>query len=181
MRKLHALTVLGVAVAATGCGELEVTENEDPVAYDYILDLPPEFARQNVMGIDSKVEEFRSADTIVSTDFGHYSSPPDCSGAYLACDIEEDELAERDVLIGRYRHGAHERPGEPKPYRVWMHVEVAPRQGLDLNVFARCDTEAACDRALQYLMRTRIVEIDPPPVQSVPPPPPPVAPPPQTR
>jgi hypothetical protein len=166
--------------AIAACQQPQEVESECPVSYDYVLELPPEFAERDVIGIDSKVEEFASDDTIVSTDFGHYSAPPDCTASYQACRVEEDNIAGRDALVGVYRHGPDERPGETRPYRIWVHVKVAPQQRLNLNMFARCDTQAACDRALSYLRRVRIKERELSREAELPPPPPPAPHPPAT-
>ena len=145
------------------CEDAETIQTDDRIAYDYALDLPDEYAAQEVTGIDSRVEEFHSSHTVISTDFGHYSSPPNCTGAYLSCEIEEEEIAGRRALVGRYRHAESERPAEPKPHRIWLHLDVAPQQDLDLNLFARCDTLTACERALGYFRQVRIVEAEAPP------------------
>jgi hypothetical protein len=154
------------------CDDPEVVLNELPITYDYALDLPPEFVRQDVMGIDSKVEEFRSADAIVGTDFGHHSGPPSCTESNESCEIHSEQIAGRDALVGLYRHGPNERPGEPKPFRVFVHVRVDERQGLALNLFARCDTQRACDAALGHFRRVRLLRTNPPPARRAAPPPP---------
>lgn len=157
------------------CDDPEVVRNELPITYDYALDLPPEFVRQDVMGIDSKVEEFRSADAIVGTDFGHHSGLPSCSELNQSCEIHSEQIAGRDALVGFYRHGPDETPGEPKPFRVFVHVRVDERQGLALNLFARCDTRRACDEALAHFRQVRLLRINLPPAKKAPPPAPPPA------
>ena len=142
-------------------------------SYDYELSLPPAFLRQDVTGIDSKVEEFRSDEVVISTDFGHYSSPPECSAQYQFCKVDEERIAERDALVGMFEHGSRERANEPKPFRIWVHVIVDRSQGLNLNLFARCDTRRACDDALSYFRRVRIFRLPNRPVENLAPPAPP--------
>ena len=104
-------------VLTSACDSPEVIENEMPAAYDYSLDLPSDFVRQEVFGIDSKVEEYQSKSVRVSTDFGHYSSPPGCTGSYKSCRIHGERIAGRNALVASYQHGPDELPGEPKPFR----------------------------------------------------------------
>ena len=171
------LAILALACAAiSACDQPETIENSWPVAYDYALDLPPDFVRQDVSGIDSKVEEFRSPDTVISTDFGHYSARPDCGGGKSACDIEEEEIAGLDALVVRYRPANAANPGDDLPYRVDAHVEVAKKQGLALNMGAQCDSDRACKEALGYFRKVRIMRVatpDAPVGGDAPPPPPP--------
>lgn len=171
----HAWVYALIALTAS-CDDAKVIRTEHPITYDYVLDLPPAFLRQDVSGIDSKVEEFRSADTTISTDFGHYSAPPSCSETNEFCKIRSEQIAGRDALVGLYRHGPNERSGEPKPFRVFVHVRVDERQGLALNLFARCDTERSCDQALRHFRQVRVLRVNPPPAKRAPPPPPATAP-----
>jgi len=142
-------------------------------SYDYELSLPPAFVRQDVMGIDSKVEEFRSDEVIISTDFGHYSSPPECSPQFHFCKVDEERIAGHDALVGTFEHGSHERPNEPKPFRIFVHVIVDRSQGLNLNLFARCDTRRTCDDALSYFRRVKVLRLTNLPVEHLAPPAPP--------
>ena len=157
------------------CNDSGTVKTEFPASYDYKLDLPTTFERQQVSGIDSKVEEFRSSDTAISTDFGLYSGPPTCSSANQACDISKERIAGREALVGLYRHGPNEWPGEPKPHRVFVHVSVDERHGLALNLFARCDTRAACNEALRYFRQVRLLRLKRPPMPMAPAPPRPAA------
>lgn len=165
--------VCSLSVFTFSCDDPKMIRNEIPLAYDYALELPPEFIRQSVSGIDSKVEEFRSPDVTISTDFGHHSAPPRCSPSNETCEIDRERIGGKEALIGLYRHGPNERPGEPKPFRVFVHVRVDERQGVALNLFARCDTQRACDQALGDFRQVRLFRIDPPPTTLTPPPPPP--------
>lgn len=164
--------MLSFLAFTAACDDPATVNTAFPVSYDYVLDLPPAFVRQEVSGIDSKVEEFRSAAAVVSTDFGHYSAPPTCSSANEACDISKERIAGREALVGVYRHGPNERPGEPRPHRVFVHVPVDDRRGLALNLFARCDTRAACNEALGYFRRVRLLRLKRPPMPMAPPSPP---------
>jgi len=176
MRPLHVFlssAASGAAALVGACNEPAIVRSELPVAYDYALDLPPAFVRQEVHGIDSKVEEFHSPDTVISTDFGHYSGAPSCAPANQSCSIRSEHIAGKEALVGLYRRGPEEAPGEPKPFRVFVHVEVDPPHGLALNLFARCDNEEACDRALGYFREVRLIQLPRQPASPVPAAPPP--------
>ena len=172
------------ALLVVGCKETAAPEGQtlpkSQIVYDYKLELPSKFKRQQVQGVDSKVEEWRSADTIISTDFGHYSSPPTCYPKSMSCSISKEPVGGRPSSVARYRHTPEERSSEPKPFRIFVHVPVNESQRLRLNLFARCDSEAACNEALVYFRRVRLSEE----VRSggqwdsgqVPPPPPPPSP-----
>ncbi|WP_187335217.1 hypothetical protein [Novosphingopyxis iocasae] len=177
--KLSPIMVLvcTLSIFTVSCDEPDIIRSDTPIAYDYTLELPPEYVRQDVSGIDSKVEEFHSTDAIISTDFGYYSGPPECSPSQEACKITREKIAGKNALIGLYRHGPSERRGEPKPFRVFVHVVVDQRHGVALNLFARCDTKVNCDRALGYFRKVRLFRIKPPPAVLTPPQPPPPRPP----
>jgi hypothetical protein len=159
---------------ATSCDDRDPVRNVVPIPYDYALALPPEFVRQEIGGIDSKVEVFHSPGVIVSTDFGHHSAPPRCTGSSESCEIHSELISGRDALVGLYRHGLGERHDEPKPFRVFVHVRVDERQGVALNLFARCDTQRDCDEALRHFRQVRLLRTNPPPYERAPPPPPPL-------
>ena len=168
---------------AAGCEDQRqpeaVRSGDLHVSYDYVLDLPPRFVQQEeVHGIDSKVEEFRSTDAVISTDLGHYSSPPKCEPANMDCAINGEKIAERNALVALYGQVPDQRQSEPKPYRVFVHVPVDERYGLALNLFARCNTKVACDEALRYIRRVRLIRRPRAPVarDAAPPPPPPPVP-----
>lgn len=167
-RSVFPLSGLGILLFAAACEDHEdrsqvARTDELQVSYDYALDLPARYTRQEVQGIDSKVEEFRSADTIVSTDFGYYSGPPSCNGSDPSCAIHGEQIAGRAALVALYRHGPDERLAEPKPFRVFVHVPVDGR--LALNLFARCDTEEACDETLRQFREVRLFRQGRPTVQ----------------
>ena len=158
--------------AAAACEQSDPVQNEFPIAYDYALTLPASFAKQDVMGIDSKVEEFVSDDTVISTDFGHYGAPPQCEGNDRSCQVEEEAIGEFQVLYAAYLAGPDFQAAKEYPYRVHYHVIVKPQQGLDLNLFASCKTETACNVALSHFRRVRIFAIEPPVRDTSAPPPP---------
>jgi hypothetical protein len=139
------------------CGDAEVVHDDPTISYDYALVLPLKFVQQTVSGIDSKVEEFRSADTIVSTDFGLYSGAPECSESDQSCKIHSEKIAGRKALVKLYKSPPDERSGESKLFNVFVHVSVNEHYGLALNVFARCDTKQACDDALRYIRQVRLL------------------------
>ena len=179
MRGLIGFLTLLLAAGCDDQRQPEVVRTGDfHVSYDYVLDLPPRFVQQqDVQGIDSKVEEFRSTDVVISTDLGHYSSPPKCEPANMACAINGEKIAERNALVALYGPSPNERQSEPKPYRVFVHVPVDEPYGLALNLFARCNTKAACDDALRHFRRVRLIRQPRAPVAwdlAPPPPPPPV-------
>lgn len=171
---LHAWVCALLGLTAS-CDDPRMVSNELPITYDYALDLPPEFVRQDVSGIDSKVEEFRSADAIISTDFGHYSGQPSCTESNEACELRTEQIAGRDALVGLYRNVPNEPAGGAKPFKVFVHVPVNERQGVALNLFAWCDTQLACDEALGHFRQVRLLRTNPPPTRMAPPPPPPTA------
>src|SRR5688572_18145637 len=109
---LHPWVYALMALTAS-CDDPPMIHNELPIVHDYALDLPPEFVRQDIRGIDSKVEEFRSADAIIRTDFGRYSGPPSCTESNGSCEIRTKQIAGRDALVGLYRNVPDEPAGEP--------------------------------------------------------------------
>lgn len=74
------------------------------ITYEYELSLPVKFKRHEVDGIDSKVEEWRSPQAIISTDFGLYSSPPTCNFESERCSVSKEKIAGRSSLVGRYSY-----------------------------------------------------------------------------
>lgn len=89
-RSLQLFTVVALyAVTACADGERQNQERSPDYrpSYDYELVLPDKFKRREVHGIDSKVEEWRSPDVIVSKDLGLYISPPTCSLASERCSV----------------------------------------------------------------------------------------------
>ncbi len=96
-RKGQIAILAGVLFAAAACEQSDPVQNEFPIAYDYALTLPASFAKQDVMGINSKVEEFVSDDTVINTDFGHYGAPPQCEGNDRSCQVEEEAIGEFQV------------------------------------------------------------------------------------
>lgn len=121
--------------------------NDPQGGLDYRLELPAHFIHDNdVQGIDSKVELWRSPGAEVSTDFGMYSSAPECGFASRNCSIESGRIAERQALVGRYRW-PHGNASEELPHVVFVHVPVT--REIKLNLFARCRTEQACEDALE--------------------------------
>lgn len=146
------------------CSESEVTPPMDGVGprylYDYELALPATFKRQDVSGIDSKVEEWRSPETIISTDLGPYSSPPDCAAGSASCSVMEERIGGRAALVGRNTLGATARSNDSAAMSASLHVHlpIDETQRLRLNLFARCTTTNACDEALGYFRRVRILK-----------------------
>lgn len=169
---MHSLAIFAVSLllALLGSCDDEPRQTHQGARYDYDLALPPAFVRQDVIGIDSKVEEFRSEDTIISTDLGYYSGPPKCSQSSLSCEIHHENISGRDALVGVFEHGDSERQNEPKPYRVFVHVQVVEQNNLNLNMFARCDTKQACNDALGYFRSVTLIRLGDWPTE-VPPPP----------
>ena len=154
----------GAALLVVGCSGAD-TPGQEPraagrISYDYELSLPAEFKRHPVQGIDSKVEEWRSADTIISTDFGSYGAAPECYARSRSCNLSEERIGGRRSVVGRFRHGPEERESEPKPFRIFVHVPVDEGQRLSLNLFARCDNEAACNEALTYFRQVRLSRVE---------------------
>ncbi len=155
--------ILTLALLAASCTdptlENQATRvaNEPEVFLDYKLTLPVKFKTQQVAGIDSKVEEWRSADATVSTDFGSHSSPPKCHIGNKTCSVSPERIGGVASMVGQSTHGPAERQSEPKPFKVHVHVPVDERQRLRLNLFARCDNRPACDEALGYFRRVRFL------------------------
>jgi hypothetical protein len=160
----RSISAMAVLLAITACNKAEkrTMPSKVQIAYDYQLVLPDKFKRNWVQGIDSKVEEWQSSDTIVSTDFGQFSGPPTCHVASTSCSLSKEMIGGRPSLVGRYRHGPQERAHEPKPFRYFVHIPVSERYGLKLNMFARCDSEPACDEALTFFRRVRILRTERP-------------------
>ncbi len=170
MRTLAIYFVLLLPALAVSCDD-EPRQTHQGARYDYDLPLPQAFVRQNVIGIDSKVEEFRSEDAIIGTDLGYYSAPPECSHSYQSCEIYSEDISGHDSLVGVFEHGDSERSNEPKPYRVFVHIQLVERNNLNLNMFARCDTKQACDDALGYFRGVSLLPLDDWPADIPPPPP----------
>lgn len=170
MRSIDPFVIVLLAIVAAACDD-QVKQTHRGTRYDYKLTLPPAFVRLEVSGIDSKVEEFRSNDVIISTDLGSYSGPPECSRANKSCSIHQEKIAGRKSIVATFEHGIDERPIEPKPFRVFVHVQIIEHQDLDLNMFARCDTKRACLDTLGYFRRVKLIQLADRPAEFLPPPP----------
>ena len=153
------------ALLLAGCGDTQ-REGSDPqvppplddaaASYDYELDLPPKFVRDpSAHGIDSKAELWRAPGVEIGSDFGMYSGAPSCAAGQRHCSVTRETVDGRPALLGRARFG----PGDARaPYFVHLHLPVLERPyELKLNLFAHCQTEAACDEALALFRRVRIV------------------------
>lgn len=168
MRSIEPFVIVLLAIVTAACDD-QVKQTHRGARYDYKLTLPASFVRSEVSGIDSKVEEFRSNDVIISTDFGFYSGPPKCSRANKSCSIHQEQIAGRKSIVATFEHGIDERPNEPKPFKVFVHVQIVEQQDLDLNMFARCDTKKACLDTLSYFRRVKLIQLADRPAEFLPP------------
>lgn len=127
------------------------------VIYDYALDLPAEFKRQQVQGIDSKVEEWRSPNIIISTDFGQYSAPPTCNFGRSTCSVSKEMIAGRSSLVGRHEFAPAEPGYERKSFQYHVYIPVSEAHRLGLNMFAWCESKQTCEEALSLIRQVRIL------------------------
>jgi hypothetical protein len=149
------LAVLSLAACGSGVSPADSSANQ----WRYILDIPAGFVRQDVQGIDSAVAEYRGPGAVLSMDHGMYGGAPTCAPATANCELIEEELDGQDAAIGRYRFPPEEAQGRG-PFFLDIYVQFRDhpiKEGL--NMRARCETEAACDRALAIFRTVRFERV----------------------
>jgi hypothetical protein len=157
-RQLFTVVALSAVIACTDRERQDQRRSaHGRITYDYELVLPDKFKRQEVHGIDSKVEEWRSPDAIIGTDLGLYSSPPACNFESERCSISKENIAGKSSLVGRYSYVPGRLNDEQKPYKYHVHIPLNDASDVRLNVFAWCDTELACEEALSSIRKVRIL------------------------
>jgi hypothetical protein len=121
----------------------------------YSLDIPTDFVRQDVQGIDSAVAQYRGPGAVLSMDHGMYGGAPTCAAATSGCALTEEKLGGQDAVVGRYRFRPREEQGRG-PFFVDIYVRLRHRPIEEgLNMRASCDTAAACNRALAIFRAVR--------------------------
>jgi hypothetical protein len=145
------LAALSLAACGSGFSPADSSGNQ----WRYSLDVPADFVRQEVQGIDSAVAEYRGPGTVLSMDHGMYGGAPTCAPATADCELIEDELDGQDAVIGRYRFRPEEEQNRG-PFFLDIYVQLRKHPIEEgLNMRARCETQAACDRALAIFRTVR--------------------------
>jgi hypothetical protein len=92
-------------LAACGADQYaEASSNQ----WRYSLDIPADFVRQDVQGIDSAVAQYRGPGAVLSMDHGMYGASPTCAPGTSGCALTEEQLGGQEAAVGRF----HFRPGE---------------------------------------------------------------------
>jgi hypothetical protein len=156
LRNLLVPSLAACAVLACRAGSsADSTANQ----WRYSLNIPAEFVRQDVQGIDSAVAEYRGPDAVLSMDHGMYGGAPTCAAPTRGCELIEEELDGQDATIGRYRFRPEEEQGRG-PFFVDVYVQLRKHPIEEgLNMRARCKTQAACDRALAVFRTVRFARV----------------------
>ena len=145
-----------VLLAACNCGGRAESSNNQ---WRYSLDIPAEFVRQDVQGIDSAVAEYRGSGAILRMDHGMYGAAPTCAPGTRGCALTEERLDGKEAVVGRYRFLPGEEQGRG-PFYVHIYVRLRDHpieEGLVLR--ADCETAAACDRALAIFRAVRFERV----------------------
>ena len=152
------LSVLG-AFSLSACTPEAPSADVGANQWRYSLNIPAAFVRQDVQGIDSAVAEYLGPDTVLSMDHGMYGAAPTCAPATKTCELTKEELDGHGAVIGRYRFRAAEVQGRA-PFFLDIYVELRKHPIEEgLNMRARCQTQAACDRALAIFRTVRFERV----------------------
>ena len=89
----------------------------------YSLNIPAQFVKEDVQGIDSAVARYRGPGAVLSLDHGMYGAAPTCSPGARGCALQEEELDGQDAVIGRYRLRPEERQGRG-PFYLHIYVQL---------------------------------------------------------
>jgi hypothetical protein len=151
-------TPLAALALLAACGSDEYAEAGSN-QWRYSLDIPADFVRQDVQGIDSAVAQYRGAGAVLSMDHGMYGASPTCAPGTSGCVLTEEQVGGQEAVVGRYRL----RPGEEQgrgPFRLHIYVRLRHQpieEGLVMR--ADCQTAAACDRALAIFRTVRFERV----------------------
>ena len=156
MKKMIAGMSLALLAA---CGSGYSSADSSVNQWRYTLDIPADFVRQDVQGIDSAVAEYRGPGAVLNMDHGMYGGPPTCAPATPDCELIEEELDGHDAVIGRYRFRPEQEEGRG-PFFLDSYVQLRKHPIEEgLNMRARCQTQAACDRALAIFRSVRFERV----------------------
>jgi hypothetical protein len=152
---IPSLAALSLAACGSGFSPADSSANQ----WRYSLDIPTAFVRQEAQGIDSAVAEYRGPGAVLNMDHGMYGGAPTCAPATANCALIEEELDGQDAVIGRYRFRPEEEGGRG-PFFLDIYVELRKHPIEEgLNMRARCETQAACDRALAIFRTVRFQRV----------------------
>jgi hypothetical protein len=149
---------LAALALLAACGSDQYSEASSN-QWRYSLDIPADFMRQDVQGIDSAVAQYRGPGAVLSMDHGMYGAPPTCAPDTSGCVLTEEQLGGQEAAVGRYRF----RPGEEQgrgPFHLHIYVQLRHQpieEGLVMR--ADCQTAAACDRALAIFRTVRFERV----------------------
>ena len=145
----------GLIACGSGFSSADASANQ----WRYSLDIPAGFVRQDVQGIDSAVAEYRGPGAVLSMDHGMYGAAPTCAPTTGNCKLIEEELDGHTAVIGRYRFRPEEEQGRG-PFFLDIYVQLRKHPIEEgLNMRARCESQAACDRALAIFRTVRFERV----------------------
>jgi hypothetical protein len=152
------VALLAPLLLLTACGSDDYAESSAN-QWRYSLGIPADFVRQEVQGIDSAVAQYGGPGAVLSMDQGMYGGAPTCAQGTSGCLLSEEELDGQEAVVGRYRFRPEEEQGRG-PFFVHIYVELRDHpieEGLSMQ--ARCQSAAACNRALAIFRAVRFERV----------------------